>query len=386
MTISWRWDQGRLAYFNYESLRKISKCLLGFDGQPLLPENDTELRAKLLAVTGLPFAPQNYTVWRNYARVVGCALIATRINNNLRVTELCRKVASEVDEAFGVDDFLAYWIPRFYAPSPVFSGYSESAERAFPACATAKYLLAQFRLGNNPLIQTDQVFSLIIGNNCTGCEPLEHYEALTGTNCAPIGDEERQIREMLIFLSQASWLKWTNGNLVLDIEQGDNDSANKLLSMLSPIKNRRETSRETEIFRLGSIDNTIPISFLPLYTRASPDDISFTEGKKIRVTHLRTERSPQLRKIYLTQHPAAICDLCTSDMLRRYPWTDNLLEIHHLVPLSSSIGISTQGTSLDDVVGLCPNCHRAIHKKYVQYLRECGRPDFANKEEVIRDS
>lgn len=383
MSVNWRWDQGRVAYLSYENLRKISRCLLGFDGRILDQESDLLLRGSLMANTGLPFAPQDYTVWRNYARVFACSLIATKINNHLTVTELCRRIAGSQDGDFSVDDFLVHWIPRFYVPAPAFSGYSNVAERAFPACATSKYLLAQFMQGNDPSIQTIQVFSRIIGNNCTGCEPLDHYNHLPDTACRPIGDEERQIREMLIFISQASWLKWANGNLVLDIEQGDNESANRLVTFLDPIQNIREVDRETELFSLGSIGDD-SVCFLPLYTRVSPDDIMFTEGQKVRVTHLRTERSPQLRRIFLTRYPIPICNMCTSNMRTRYPWSDNLLEVHHLVPLSSSIAISTQGTSIDDVVGLCPNCHRAIHKRYMQYLREWQKPDFTDKAEVLR--
>jgi hypothetical protein len=46
-----------------------------------------------------------------------------------------------------------------------------------------------------------------VGNECDGTEPLEEYTSLRDTNRLPSGDEERQVREMLIFASQMSWLK-----------------------------------------------------------------------------------------------------------------------------------------------------------------------------------
>ena len=43
-------------------------------------------------------------------------------------------------------------------------------------------------------------FSYIIGNECTGLEELSYYKNLNATPRLPIGDEERQVREMLVFM------------------------------------------------------------------------------------------------------------------------------------------------------------------------------------------
>jgi predicted HNH restriction endonuclease len=66
----------------------------------------------------------------------------------------------------------------------------------------------------------------------------------------------------------------------------------------------------------------------------------------------------------------------------RYPWTDNLLELHHLLPLSSSLTISLRGTSIDDVEPLCPNCHKGIHVYYSTFLRGSGLEDFETKQQA----
>jgi len=66
----------------------------------------------------------------------------------------------------------------------------------------------------------------------------------------------------------------------------------------------------------------------------------------------------------------------------RYPWTDNLLEIHHLLPLSSAITITGEGTSLEDIVGLCPNCHRSVHIFYRRWFEENLVNDFSSKNQA----
>lgn len=60
-----------------------------------------------------------------------------------------------------------------------------------------------------------------------------------------------------------------------------------------------------------------------------------------------------------------------------------MLDIHHLLPLSSSIAITTKGTSLSDIVGLCPSCHRSIHIYYTKWLKRAGQDDFRSKAEAM---
>lgn len=57
----WRWDQGRTAYFTYESIWKIAPVLLNYNGANMRLV-DSSFRDKLVEKTGLPFAPQHYTI------------------------------------------------------------------------------------------------------------------------------------------------------------------------------------------------------------------------------------------------------------------------------------------------------------------------------------
>lgn len=67
----------------------------------------------------------------------------------------------------------------------------------------------------------------------------------------------------------------------------------------------------------------------------------------------------------------------------RYPWTDNLLEIHHILPLSSSLALDGKGTSMGDVVPLCPTCHRSVHNYYRVWLNSNRVSDFLNKQVAV---
>ena len=69
-------------------------------------------------------------------------------------------------------------------------------------------------------------------------------------------------------------------------------------------------------------------------------------------------------------------------MSKRYPWTDFLLDIHHISPLSSTVAISSHGTSIADIVGLCPSCHRAVHVYYKMWLKANNQTDFVSKAEA----
>jgi predicted HNH restriction endonuclease len=66
----------------------------------------------------------------------------------------------------------------------------------------------------------------------------------------------------------------------------------------------------------------------------------------------------------------------------KYPWTDYMLDIHHLLPLSSNLKINNQGTSLSDIVALCPSCHKSIHIYYAKWLNRQGQDDFISQDEA----
>lgn len=377
----WRWDQGRLDYFQFENIRTIARCLINLDGVELNQDDIDPLRPELERQTGLPFAPITYKIWRNYKRVFECAFLATNINGRLCITDFCRRIASSDDEAMNCDEFFSLFIPRFRFPFPGFQDYRNTGEVIYPFCAVMKYLLSGFISGKEATLSLENAFSLIIGNDCTGLEPMEHYANLSKTDYEASNDERRQVREMLIYISQLSMLKWHNGLLLLDISMKDYVAYNGFDFLITPVFSEPKEMREEDYLAITSLTDEIVYPF-QLESREAPTDRIFIEGKKSRVTHIRTERSPLLRKLFFAKYPTPICNMCTCNTKNRYPWTDNILEVHHILPLSSSLIITTEGTSLEDVVGICPNCHKSVHSFYRMWLDDKHLNDFRNKNEA----
>lgn len=379
----WRWDQGRLDYFKYDNIVIIAQVLQFLNNIDLRTAGPDPLRPELAAQTGLPFAPAHYRVWRNYGRVFACSFLATSIENRLVTTDICARIAQGHGVEFTVDDYLSLFVRRFSYPFPGFQGYNTSDQQVFPICAVLRRLISLLALNKTPSVSLADVFSYIIGNNCTGTESLDFYAGLKPTDRPPHGDEHRQVRELLIFCSQLNFLKWYRDSIFLDLDYNDEESFNSLLQLATPEILARVSSSEAQLLRLGALEVGRKEVTIPVHTRETPTDVIFTEGRRTRVTHLRTERSPRLRRIYFdTIAPPYQCDMCHTNLSVRYPWTDNLLELHHLLPLSSSLTISLKGTSIDNVEPLCPNCHKGVHVYYSTFLKGSGLEDFETKQQA----
>jgi len=53
-----------------------------------------------------------------------------------------------------------------------------------------------------------------------------------------------------------------------------------------------------------------------------------------------------------------------------------------LLPLCSPVRVDNGKTSIKDIAGVCPTCHRATHKFYSKWLKTSGLKDFQNYEEA----
>ena len=78
---------------------------------------------------------------------------------------------------------------------------------------------------------------------------------------------------------------------------------------------------------------------------------SWREGAKKEVKLTLSERDPEIRREAL-KHYEKKCYCCD-----RKPKVDSLLEIHHLNPIAEG----ERETTLEDVIPLCANCHKAAH-------------------------
>ncbi len=371
----WRWDQGRLDYFKFENIVNIARVLSELDGVALNTKVDL-LRQPLEQGTGLPFAPSHYKVWRNYARTFACAMLATRIDDKLFATDLCRKLAANPVELTS-DQYFNFIFSRFALPFPAFDGYNANLTIAFPFVAIAKFILSRPVGG----VSLEDVFSYVVGNSCSGLEDISFYSLLKPTNRKPIGDELRQVREMLVFMGQASYFKWFDKKLYAD----SNDITGILKAIIPAARTARRNVAVEEfiaITTMGSEKDRKKLDVI-LADRSVPT-VGFEEGKRMFGTHGKLERSPLVRKHFFREHPELVCDACTLNVKTRYPWTENILELHHVLPLSATINVNGTTTLLEDMVPLCPSCHKSIHIYYRQKLTEWGVEDFGSKK-MARD-
>lgn len=89
--------------------------------------------------------------------------------------------------------------------------------------------------------------------------------------------------------------------------------------------------------------------------------IRLQEGKQKTMTLTKPERNPKLRAFALARRGHR-CEICDFDFAERYgDYARYCVEVHHLKAMAGA-GQHGRTVKLDDVVILCPNCHRALHR------------------------
>ncbi len=88
------------------------------------------------------------------------------------------------------------------------------------------------------------------------------------------------------------------------------------------------------------------------------------EGRMSRVVAIRRERDPRLRRAKLQElavsENGVSCEICNFNFADMYGARgEGFLEIHHKNPLHVSGEVAS---NLTDLIGLCSNCHRMIHR------------------------
>ena len=246
----------------------------------------------------MPFAPdrKDYPIKRNYKRVFQCAFLATfptkgSQENTLFITDFCRDLASDNGLIKNVDDYFLRYIPKFSFPFPAFDGYNPNETRTYPFCAILKFLIARQELGLESKISLDEVARYIVANKCTGKEDLDFYKNLTPNDC----DEDlRQVREMLIFFSQLSILKYYNKHLYLE-PLSESTKKDLLHTVLVPENRDPASDALDEFMQMTRLDSKSVTPEIEAFTDA-PLDLEFIEGDRKKVEHFRIERSSLLRK------------------------------------------------------------------------------------------
>ncbi|WP_343466424.1 HNH endonuclease [Rhodococcus aetherivorans] len=89
------------------------------------------------------------------------------------------------------------------------------------------------------------------------------------------------------------------------------------------------------------------------------------EGRLLERNHFARERNSKLRerkiKQHLLKHDNLACEVCGFDFRATYGERgDGYIECHHVVPLHAS---GETRTSIKDLILICANCHRMVHRR-----------------------
>lgn len=376
----WRFDQGRIAFFQFDEIRKIAKFAVKHDLK-------ATARKPLVEATGLPFRPidDDYPPWRNYSRVFRTAFLVANIGGVAKPTKIAQLLAK--DGQVTSDEYFHFFAQAFTDPAPSYQEWMPVSNPRFPLLFALKFLLARAVKGE----QVTSYPQIIAAYDKSGFDGEEDQTAFLSITHKPWArparksgdaDPDRQARESIQVISQISYLSATKSDVTVSLES---DDALDIFESLSAVRGKQENDSDLEIERIASLYEG-SVSGLELdYSKAAPDqavEAGFIEGTRVERTHVILERNGNVRKAFFAANPTTCCAFCERDTASEYPWAERVLDVHHLLPLCSGTRSNVGGTILDDLVAICPTCHRAVHRYYTNWLKNAGKRDFADAAEA----
>jgi predicted HNH restriction endonuclease len=163
----------------------------------------------------------------------------------------------------------------------------------------------------------------------------------------PINDQETKMFMKLFNLTEDDWFQESiGGRIVNDILTKKIDTE----TMLS-INDTQSYIAEEKNFSDAMSEKT-----------SNGFEKKHPEGAEKKYIQTIKERSPKLREDAIKKY-GTICMVCEFNFDTTYgnDIADNYIEVHHKKLLSETIG--EVETDLNDVIVVCSNCHRIIHRK-----------------------
>ena len=132
-------------------------------------------------------------------------------------------------------------------------------------------------------------------------------------------------------------------------------------------KNRIITNPVGTVFRLNSEEVKVLVNLWETgYSEDNKTGFSVTEGALQLKSHYRRERSRKLislkKEQYKNLNGLLRCEICGLSFVEIYPKSlgEDFIEVHHKTPLSRIENVVR--TTLNDLLLVCANCHRMIHR------------------------
>lgn len=377
----WHWDQGHLAYFQFDDLKRIAMFVTNHNFK-------ATTKAVVSASVGLPFAaPATHSPWRNYSRALKLCLLVSEVGG-LAVPTPVAAILSKPG-AVTCDEFLYFLVTAFSDPSPALKNWNPKYKFRYPLLFALKYLLTKVAINLEPFASFDELIGAYVKTGFVGDEDASRFIAAVAARKtydaigkAVSSDPRRQARESLQVMSQISFLQVRKGRIEVALAAED---AHSIFEDLAPIIGPRAADREGEIRRLADLfkdGSTSDVFDYPNTIVSNLEASGFSEGSKVKRTHLVIERNASLRRDFFATFSSPSCDVCTLNTKKTYPWADRVLDIHHLLPLSSGTRVEKEETTFKDLVAVCPTCHRAVHRFYDQWLKDKKQLDFVSRDEA----
>ena len=362
-------------YFQFDELRKIAK----FGAANDLYQTP---RGPLEKATGLPYSPDKpgyERPWRNYGRTFMLAMIAVPDGNSGATMTAVGKLLAD-DGKITADEYFHFLAQATTDPSPAFEGWDQTAQMRFPLLFALRFVLARANQG----AFTTKISDIIAAYSLSGFRGDEDQTAFLSILNGVKGNSEtaRQAAESVKVLAQISYLAASKTEIHVSLSSED---AAQMFTDLTPVGGDRLSDRSSEILRIAALlPSAIPELRLEYASSIVSDveEAGFTEGGRVKRTHLTIERNAKIRAAFFSANPGSRCDFCESDTRARYPWAPMILDMHHVLPLCSGARTSKDGTLLTDLVANCPTCHRAVHRYYDKWLKDKGQNDFTDANEA----
>jgi len=109
-------------------------------------------------------------------------------------------------------------------------------------------------------------------------------------------------------------------------------------------------------------------NYVPTITNVdlTEDDVEFPEGKELLKKHVLRERNPRLvfeaKKAFKEKNGSLFCEVCDFVFVEKYGKVgEDFIEAHHVKPISEMT--ENEKTKISDLVMVCSNCHKMLHRK-----------------------
>jgi predicted HNH restriction endonuclease len=118
---------------------------------------------------------------------------------------------------------------------------------------------------------------------------------------------------------------------------------------------------ENDTITIDNIKEEVVAKFQP-----QDEEITFPEGKLKYALHIKKERNSKLialkKKLSFDKNSLLPCEICGLSFVETYGEVgEGFIEAHHIFPISE-LNEETE-TKITDLILLCANCHKMIHRK-----------------------